>query len=51
MTDSAQKSGVDDEKKLAGYVLTQYALFQEGDIFRCHKAGPGVVWSGTGRKQ
>jgi hypothetical protein len=39
--------GVDDVKRLAGYVLAQYALFQEGDIR--FQMSQGWTWRGMAR--
>jgi hypothetical protein len=41
------KSGVDDEKRLARYVLAQYALFQEGNIR--FQMSQGWAWRGMVR--
>jgi hypothetical protein len=39
--------GIDNEKKLAGYILAQYALFQEGDIR--FQMSQGWAWRGMVR--
>jgi hypothetical protein len=41
------KEGLNNEKRLAGYVLAQYALFQEGDIR--FQMSQGWTWSGMVR--
>ena len=41
------RRGIDNEKKLAGYVLAQYALFQEGDIR--FQMSQGWTWRGMVR--